>query len=231
MTPGSADLALASPLFPSVTIALPDGRHLVEHAPGAAASRPYVHALRVSGVSEPTPTPSAASCGASTASGGRAGAWTVPWLPASVLKEGATLTYSLSGAPDRARASSPRGSPPSFGSGSSPAVGFSVPSGGVTVTEGQPASVRLGAAPAGAGAVSADWSIAAMPAGVSVTPSSGVLHLTGETAGHTCGATREATVALSLTATAAGTFPVRFELRTPGGTELPPVVLDVTAQP
>ena len=45
VTPGSADMALASPLFPSVTIALPDGRHLVEHAPGAAASRPYVHAL------------------------------------------------------------------------------------------------------------------------------------------------------------------------------------------
>ena len=45
VTPGTANLALASPLFPSVTITLPDGRRLVEHAPGAAASRPYVQAL------------------------------------------------------------------------------------------------------------------------------------------------------------------------------------------
>ncbi len=55
VTPGSANLALASPLFPSVTITLPDGRRLVEQAPGAAASRPYVHALTVSGVTRPAP--------------------------------------------------------------------------------------------------------------------------------------------------------------------------------
>ena len=79
--------------------------------------------------------------------------------------------------------------------------------------------------------MSVDWSVEELPAGVNVTPSSGALHLTGETAGHTCGAARDATVTLSLTAAAAGTFPVRIELRTPGGAELPPVVLDVTAQP
>ena len=53
VTPGTADMALASPLFPSVTVTLPDGRHLVEHAPAAAASRPYVHALTVSGLPQP----------------------------------------------------------------------------------------------------------------------------------------------------------------------------------
>ncbi len=46
VTPGSANLALASPLFPSVHITLADGHRLVEDAPGAAASRPYVHSLR-----------------------------------------------------------------------------------------------------------------------------------------------------------------------------------------
>ena len=35
VTPGSANLALASPLFPSVHIMLPDGHRLVEDAPGA----------------------------------------------------------------------------------------------------------------------------------------------------------------------------------------------------
>ena len=54
VTPGEANLALASPLFPSVTITLPDGRRLVETAPGASSSRPYVHALTVSGLTRPS---------------------------------------------------------------------------------------------------------------------------------------------------------------------------------
>ena len=56
VTPGEADLALASPLFPSVTITLPDGHRLVERAPGAAASRPYIRALQVSGITRPHTT-------------------------------------------------------------------------------------------------------------------------------------------------------------------------------
>ena len=53
LTPGTATLALASPLFPSVRIELPDGHRLVENAPGAAASRPYIRALTVHGVDRP----------------------------------------------------------------------------------------------------------------------------------------------------------------------------------
>ena len=91
VTPGSADLALASPLFPTVSILLPDGRRLVLHAPGAAASRPYIHALQRLGHHAPTgdhrmrrhvPAPPS-SCD----TGG-----TMPWLPASVLQSGGTLT-------------------------------------------------------------------------------------------------------------------------------------------
>ena len=39
-TPGSADLVLASPLFPHVTITLATGRRLEIDAPGAFASEP-----------------------------------------------------------------------------------------------------------------------------------------------------------------------------------------------
>ena len=231
VTPGSADLALASPLFPSVTITLPDGKHLVEDAPGAAASRPYVRSLRVSGVAPPPAATGTCATSHRSRSGASSGTWSAPWLPASVLKSGATLTYSLSGSPDSGWASSPAAVAPSFGEGSAPAVGYSEPSGGITVTQGQPASVRLGVAPAGADGVDVDWSVPSAPSGVSVTPSSGVLKLTSTSSRGTCGTTRDATESLSLTATAVGTFPVRIQLRTTGGTALPPVVLDVTAQP
>jgi predicted alpha-1,2-mannosidase len=229
VTPGSADLALASPLFSSVAIALPDGRHLVEHAPRAAASRPFVHALTVSGVARPRLA--AESCSPSSRSPAHSATWNVPWLPASVLTDGATLTYSLGSRPDPGWASSPVDRPPSYGSGSPAAIPYSVPSGGVELTEGQAATVQLGVAPAGSGAVNVDWSIETAPAGVSVVPPLGVLQLRASTSGGRCGRTPNATVPLTVTAAVAGTFPMRIELRTTAGAALPPVVLDVTAHP
>ncbi len=133
--------------------------------------------------------------------------------------------------PDSGWASSPAATPPSFGEGSAPAVGYSMPSGGVTVTQGQPASVRLGVAPAGADNVDVDWNVQGPQAGVRVSPSSGVLKLQSTPSGATCGTTRDATESLALTATAVGTFAVHVDLRTTGGATLPPVVIDVTAQP
>ena len=58
VTPGTADLALASPLFPEAVVTLPNGRRIVIHAPGASASTPYVHTLTVTGVAAPAPTSS-----------------------------------------------------------------------------------------------------------------------------------------------------------------------------
>ena len=133
--PGSADLALASPLFPSVTVTLPDGRRLVEQAPGAAASRPYVHALTVSGVTHPAPAPPV--CSGAPQPRSPAGTWDLPWLPASVLQTGGTLRYTLSGAPDADWASSPAAHPPSFETDQLPAVGFSLPSGATTAAAGK----------------------------------------------------------------------------------------------
>jgi predicted alpha-1,2-mannosidase len=231
VTPGSADLALASPLFPSVTITLADGKHLVEHARGAAASRPYVRSLLVSGVAQPPAVSDTCATSRRSRSRASSGTWSAPWLPASVLEHGATLTYSLSSSPDSGWASSPAARPPSFGEGSAPAVGYSEPSGGVTVTQGQPPNVRLGVESADAGSVDVHWSVQSAPSGVSVTPSSGTLKLQSASSDDSCGTPRDATESLSFTATTVGTFPVRIQLQTTDGTALPPVVLDVTAQP
>ena len=196
VTPGEANLALASPLFPSVTITLPDGRRLVEEAPGASASRPYVHALTVSGLTRP-----AAGTPACTAAPGHSdptGTWDMPWLPASVLNAGGTLRFTLSGTPDAAWGSSADASPPSFGTGQLPAVGFSLPSGATTVTAGQPATIQIGVASAGVQATTVHWQAVPDPSGLTVTPSSGTLTLTP--AG--CTPTAPATQSLSITAPA-----------------------------
>ncbi len=233
VTPGTGTLALASPLFSSVTIALPDGRRLVENAPGASASRPYVHELSVSGVTSPTASTTAV-CGAATSpSRGSPRAWSLPWLPGSVLRSGGTLSFSLSGSPDPAWGSAPADSPPSYDRGALPAVGFSSPSGGVLVTAGQPTAIRIGVEQAGLTATSVHWQASVQPSGLQVTPPSGTLDVGPArslgAAPSACALLHPVTQGLTVTAAAAGTFALTVTLTTSRGASLPPVVLDVSA--
>jgi len=233
VTPGAADLALASPLFPSVTITLPDGRRLVEQAPGAAASHPYVQALTVSGVTHPaTQPPGCSSAPGPAATGGN---WELPWLPASVLSSGGTLHFTLSGSADATWGSSAGAAPPSFTAGQLPAVGFSVPSGAATLTAGQPTSIQIGLAEAGSQGATVHWQATPSPGGVTVAPSSGTLTLPPSSSGtghsRSCAAaTAPATQALSITATAAGSYSLQIHLSTSSGLTLPPVVVDLQVQ-
>jgi predicted alpha-1,2-mannosidase len=223
LTPGTADLALASPLFPSVTIALPDGHRLVEHAPGAAASRPYVRALGVSGITRPAPP--SGGCPTRATSPSPAGSWKLPWLPASALRTGGTLDFTLSASPS-SWGTAAQNVFPSSGSGRVPAVGFSSPSGGLTLVAGTSGTLQLGAAPAGPGATTVHWQVASAPGGLQVTPSSGTLTL-----GKSCTAARAAPQVLTVAGTATGTFPLRITMQAEGGVQLPPVALDVTVHP
>jgi predicted alpha-1,2-mannosidase len=233
VTPGAANLSLASPLFPSVTVTLPDGRHLVEQAPGATATRPYVHALTVSGVTRPAAATS--SCGSAPPGRTASGNWDLPWLPASTLSTGGTLDYTLSGTADPAWGSAPGAAPPSSGSGQLPAVGFSIPSGATTLTAGQPASITLGLAPAETEGVTVHWQVVPSAGGVSVTPSSGTLTVapaqSGAGAADGCPPTTPSTQTLSVTAAAPGSARLRVNLSATGGMELPPVVVDLQVQP
>ena len=78
VTPGTANLAVASPLFPEVLIELPSGHLLDLSAPNASAGTPYVQSLTVGGHDTSD-----------------------PWLPASLISTGATLDFDLSGTPDK----------------------------------------------------------------------------------------------------------------------------------
>ena len=113
VTPGTGDLALASPLFPTVSVLLPDGHRLVEHAAAASAYDPYVHSLTVTGVARPAPAPSCSAAPPATRSTSTASStpWTQPWLPASVLTSGGVLTYGLSSRPDPSWGDRPRCGP------------------------------------------------------------------------------------------------------------------------
>ncbi|MEU0004509.1 GH92 family glycosyl hydrolase [Streptomyces sp. NPDC006314] len=93
--PSRAELVLASPLFERVEIHRPQGNDISIRATGAAADAPYVQSLEVNGRSSDR-----------------------PWLPASFVRDGGRLDYTLSATPNRTwGAGSP---PPSFREGEQP---------------------------------------------------------------------------------------------------------------
>jgi predicted alpha-1,2-mannosidase len=230
VTPGTADLALASPLFPHMVVTLPDHRTLVLRAPQASASTPYVHSLTVTGVRRPPPAPSCRTDG-TVSDGSRSGNWNRPWLPASVITTGGTLTYGLSSVPDASWGAAPPDSPPSFGTGRVPAVGYSVPSGGLSVPVGRPATVELGIRDVLAPDTTVHWS-AGSARGLTLSPPSGTLAVSGPSSTGCSGAppaTQPQTQALTVEASTPGSFTVTVEMETAGGAALPPVVLDLVA--
>ena len=209
---------------------LPDGRRLVLHAQGAAASRPYIHALTASGITHPPATTTV--CAATPPAPSAADTWDEPWLPASVLHSGGTLDFTLSSTPDASWGAAPDASPPSYGAGQYPAVGYSFPSGAVSMTSGQSSAVQLGLASANVGPTTVSWRASSGPGGPQVVPASGTLTLHPQSsASADCGSPTPATQALTLTAGASGSYAVRFTLQSALGLTLPPVVLDVAVQP
>lgn len=95
--PSRAELTLASPLFPRIEIDRPGRRDIEIRAAGAAADAPYVRSLRVDGRTAER-----------------------PWLPASFVRDGGTLDYTLSGTPDKTWGSDENAAPPSFRTGEQP---------------------------------------------------------------------------------------------------------------
>lgn len=231
VTPGSADLALASPLFPAVSVTLPDGRKLVLHAPSASASTPYIRSLSLAGAQVARATPTCASGAGAPPTGSTT--WDQPWLPSSIITTGGTLTFGLSSTPDPRWASDPALSPPSYGAGRLPAVGYSLPSGGTAVQVGRTKTVTLGVAPAEDGYTVGSWTASASSGGLAVSPAAGSFKVGNSSPGTAggglagCTGLMRQTQALTIGATAPGSYVVDIDLRATDGTALPPVVLAV----
>lgn len=238
LTPGTATLAVAAPLFPSARITLGNGKHLTLLAPQASAGTPYIHSVRVQGISLPGATAACAPIPGRTAASDAATDqsttnWDRPWLPGSVLTSGGTITSSLSPAPDPMWGTSPSDAPPSYASGRIPALGSTRPSGALSVTVGRRHVVQLGLQDLAERGPAVSWHATAS-AGLTVSPSSGTFPApvatatAGGTAG-TCAPPPPSTASLRVTASAPGTGSVTISFLTTGGTTLPPVVLQVTA--
>jgi predicted alpha-1,2-mannosidase len=92
MTPGTATLALGSPLFTQAQITLPSGSTLTIDGNGAADNAPYVQSATWNGA-----------------------AWNEAYAPASAITSGGTLSYALGASPNDSWASSASAAPPSYG--------------------------------------------------------------------------------------------------------------------
>ncbi|MCC5474783.1 lectin [Streptomyces barringtoniae] len=90
-TPGTADLALGSPLFSQAVITLPSGRTLTVNGTGAADDAPYVQSATWNGT-----------------------AWNAAHAPDGALTGGGTLTYVLGTSPNTSWASDPSAAPRSY---------------------------------------------------------------------------------------------------------------------
>ncbi|HEV2784159.1 MAG TPA: lectin [Actinophytocola sp.] len=95
--PGRAELVLASPQFPAITITRGNGVTIDITAPNASDTVKYVQSLTVDGAAS-----------------------TRPWLPESFVAGGGTLGFTLSVTPNPSWGSAPADAPPSFDVGPVP---------------------------------------------------------------------------------------------------------------
>lgn len=116
--PSRAELVLASPLFPRIEIDRPGGNDITVTAEGAAADSPYIHSLKVNGRTSNR-----------------------PWLPATLVRDGGRLDYTLSGTPDRAWGAASEDAPPSFRDGEQP---YQIGVGPTTATLAPGGSTKVG---------------------------------------------------------------------------------------
>ncbi len=201
-TPGAANLAMTSPLFPQVKIIEGSGHILTitgSHAPDL-----YIEGAQLS------------------IGSGASSTWNKPWLPSAALSEGANLSVDLGTAPNRTWGASVSAAPPSFGQGAAPAVPFTDPGGSLSVPLHGSATFHLGVQEASRseGSISVEsvsWRAVAST-GLTVSPPSGTMAVVGG----------RSTVPVRVTAAEPGASTVTFDL-TQGSTPLPSLTLDVSS--
>jgi len=203
LTPGTANLVMASPMFPSSTIDLAGDKELTLTAQGTPAK--YVSSADLS-IGSGTPKP-----------------WNQPWLPASILHTGGVVSFTLGTAANPTWGSGGDSAPPSYTQFAAPAVGYTLPSGTVQTQVGKATAVTLGLQSDERGTTTVIWR--AFSRGVKVVPSSGRL---GDPATSSTAPYPRTSTALELTTSSSGTHDVRVEFSVSGSSmRIPSVTLEV----
>jgi len=204
LTPGTSNLVLVSPMFPSTTTHLAKGKILTVTALGSPAM--YVSSANVSfGSNQPQ-------------------AWNQPWLPAGILQTGGVVAFTLGTTADAAWGASTESAPPSYSQFAVPAVGYTLPSGTVQTQVNKTAAITVGVQSDQPGSATVLWR--ASSSGVQVVPSSGqlVLPATSSTAPYP-----RVSTTLQLTTSSSGTRDVRVEFSVPGNSRpIPSITLEVS---
>ena len=100
-TPGTANLALGSPMFTQATVTLGNGNTLTINGNGAADNAPYVQSATWNGA-----------------------AWNNAYAPAAAITSGGTLSYTLGTSANTSWASSASAAPPSYGGTAPSGTGY-----------------------------------------------------------------------------------------------------------
>lgn len=158
-TPGSAVVALGSPLFPSIVFTLGNGNTITETAPAASTATPYVDGVTLDGAP-----------------------WQQASLPADLFTDGGTLDWTLGSSPT-AWASAAGDAPPSSSAGLLPGLGYlsGADDGDVVVAPGGSATLTFGVQSMSATAQSFTWTASAQSGtGITLAPASGTLAVPSE---------------------------------------------------
>jgi predicted alpha-1,2-mannosidase len=150
-TPGTADLALGSPVFPNSQVHLANNKTLTINAPQAAPDAPYVQSLSNNGK-----------------------AWEHAYLPTGDITGGGRLDYVLGTTPNTAWAAKPADAPPSDTTNLLPALGYTGNGAQVIVAPGASASITLGARSLSTSAQTVSWT-ATGANGLTVGPNNGTM--------------------------------------------------------
>ncbi len=202
-TPGSADVALGSPLFTNIAIHLGNGRTITESAPEAADDAPYVDSVTLNAIP-----------------------WNRSYLPAGVFRTGGTVNWTLGSTPSTTWASDPIDAPPSDTSGLLPALGYVSDAQGtgnaLVVTPGTNTTMTLGVQGMTDSSQTIGWTASpSAGSGLQLATSSGSLIVGPE------GTTSQQIQVSVPPGTADGDYQVTFDLSSATGTTLPPVVEDI----
>jgi predicted alpha-1,2-mannosidase len=203
LTPGTANLVIGSPMFPSATVKLGHGRRLEIDATG-------------------TPDVYVRSATVATGSGGTT-SLERPWVSSDIVRNGGVIHFALGSEPDKRWGTNTASAPPSFGESATSLIGFTVPSGAIQNLGSGVGTATVGIESIMTAPSTVNWTASAAN-GITVSPSSGRIDVPADRDGTS--QRGSAAIHITISGTTAGT--VTFHFSVPGrSADIPPVTLEV----